>query len=197
MVLSWRMGKSGLCGDILQFYNTIMLHQDQWNYQKVLIKSNLDLTAKTVLAVLTTLIYSVRPVGNMREEVIKLLAESNAEKFPEVADLLLKKRYVNDLGDSSTFDKNRDKLISDSTEVLSPIQMYVKGWARSGLNPPKELSEDRISVGLAGMTWLPKLDVYKLNIQFLHLSHKKRGKYPSDLIKFEDSSGVTIDEYTP
>ena len=150
-----------------------MLHQDHWKYQKVLIKPNLDLAAKTVLAVKTTLIYSVCRVGSSCEEVIKLLAKANAEKFTEVADLLLKKRYVDDLGDSSTCDEKRDKLISDSTEVLSSIQMYVKGWAQSGLDPPKELSENGISVGLLGMTWLPKLDVYKINIQSLHFSHKK------------------------
>ena len=75
--------------------------------------------------------------------------------------------------------------------------MNTKGWAWSGIDPPKELSEDGISVRLAGMTWLPKLDVQRLNIQSLHYSRKKGGKYPSDLIKFEDSSNVTIDEYTP
>ena len=75
--------------------------------------------------------------------------------------------------------------------------MNTKGWALSGIDPPKELSEDGISVGLAGIIWLPKLDMYRLNIQSLHFSHKKQGKYPSDLVRFEDSSGVTIDKYTP
>ena len=75
--------------------------------------------------------------------------------------------------------------------------MYVKGWAQSGSDPPEELSDDGISVGFAGMTWFPKMDVYKLNIQSLHFSKKKRGKYPSDLVKYEDSFGMTIDDYTP
>ena len=110
-----------------------------------MIKPNLDLSAKTVLVVITTLIYSVRPVGNMCEEVIRLIAEANTKKFPEVASLLLKKRYVKDLGDSSTCDAKRDKLITDSTKVLGSIQMNTKGWARSSINPPKELSVDRIS----------------------------------------------------
>ena len=44
---------------------------------------------------------------------------------------------------------------------------------------------------------MAKLDMYRLNIQSLHFSQKKRDKYPSDLVKFEDSSNVTIDEYTP
>ena len=87
-----------------------------------------------------------------------------------------------------------DKLIKESTEVLVSIQMYIKGWSRSGNDPPKELSEDGVSVGFVGLTLFPKLDVYKLNIQSLHFSRKKRGKYPSDLVKFEDSCGLMIKE---
>ena len=197
MVLSWRMGESGLCGDIQQFYNTILLDQDHWKYQKILIKPDLDPSAKTILAVICTLIYGVRPVGNMCEEVIKLLAESIVEKFPEVSKMLLKKRYVDDLGNSTKCKEMTEKLIKETSEVLASIQMFVKGWAQSGSDPPEELSDDGVSVGLAGMTWFPKMDVYKLNIQSLHFSRKKRGKYPSDLVKFEDSFGMTIDDYTP
>ena len=79
-----------------------------------------------------------------------------------------------------------DKLIKESTEVLAAIQMFLKGWAWSGSDPPKELSDDGVSVGFPGMSWFPKLDVYKLNIQSLHFSQKKRGKYPSDLLKFRE-----------
>ena len=174
-----------------------MLHQDQWKNQKVLIKPNLDPAAKTVLAVITTLIYGIRPVGNMCEEVIKLLAHNIMEKFPDVALLLLKMRYVDDLGKSTKNDEYTNKLIQETTEVLKSINMKVKGWAKSGSDPPEELSEDGVSVGFAGMIWFPKLDVFKLNIQSLHFSKKKRGKYPSDLIRYEDTVGMTIDEYTP
>ena len=82
-----------------------MLHQDHWKYQKVLIKPNLDLGAKTTLAIITTLIYGVRPVGNMCEGVIRLLAESNTKKLLEVASLPFKKIYIEVLGDPLTCDK--------------------------------------------------------------------------------------------
>ena len=61
MVLDWRTGKSALTGDIRQFYNTINLHE-------VLLKENLDIDNKTVVAIIKTLIYGVRPVGNQCEE---------------------------------------------------------------------------------------------------------------------------------
>ena len=46
---------------------------------------------------MTNLIYGVCPVGKMCEEIIKLLAESTAENFPEAAIMVLKKRFVDDL----------------------------------------------------------------------------------------------------
>ena len=49
MVLDWRMGSSALTGDIRQFYNTIALDEDFWQFQKILLKENLDLQKKTVV----------------------------------------------------------------------------------------------------------------------------------------------------
>ena len=99
-----------------------------------------------------------------------MLVESNPEKFPEVSKMLLKRRYVDDLGDLSSCNEMMNELIKESTEVLVSIQLYVKGWAWSGSDPPKEFSDDGVSDGFAGTTWFPKLDVYKLNIQSLHFS---------------------------
>ena len=92
MVFIRRKGASRWCGDIQQFYNTILLHKDHWKYQKALIKPNLDPSAETVLGIITTIIYGFCPLGNMFEKVIKLLEESTAEEFSEAAMMLLKKR---------------------------------------------------------------------------------------------------------
>ena len=81
------------------FYNSILLHQDHWKYQKI-INPDFDPDSKLLIALISTLIYGVRPVGNQCEEGIKLLAMEVCEKFPLVANLLLVKRYVDDLGDS-------------------------------------------------------------------------------------------------
>ena len=75
--------------------------------------------------------------------------------------------------------------------------MKVKGWAKSGLNPPEELSDNGVSVSFAGMVWFPCLDVYKLNNNSLHFGKKCRGRYPPDLVKYEDTVGLTVDQFTP
>ena len=196
MVLAWRMGPSALTGDIRQFYNTILLLPDYWQFQKILLKENLDPQARTVVAIVKTLIYGVRPVGSQCEEVIKLIAEEVVKEHPEVSVMLTMKRYVDDFAQSSSSNEETVSLIEKTTEVLSRIGMKVKGWTVSGEDPPENLTDDGASVGFAGKTWFPKGDFFKLNIQSLHFAKKKRGKFPSDLVKF-DKSGLTVEEYTP
>ena len=100
------------------FYNSILLHQDHWKYQKILINPDFDPDSKAYIAIITILIYGLRPVGNQCEEGIKLLAMEFHEKLPLVANLLLAKRYVNDLGNSSINEENTDSIINKTTEVL-------------------------------------------------------------------------------
>ena len=47
------------------------------------------------------------------------------------------------------------------------------------------------------MVWFPRLDVYKLNIDSLHFGKKCRGRYPPDMVKYEDTVGLTVDQFTP
>ena len=101
MMLDWRIGPSALTGDIRQFYNNVLLHQDHWQYQKILLKQELDPEAEVTTAIIKTLIYGVKPVGKRCEEVIKLLADEIWEEFPEVATMLVYKRYVDDFGQST------------------------------------------------------------------------------------------------
>ena len=108
MVLDWRMGASALTGDIRQFYNNIKLQEEYWQFQKILLRKDLDPKAKTMLAIVTSLIYGVKPVGKQCEELIKMLADEIREEFPEVAKLLVERRYVDDFG-KSTNSKNETK----------------------------------------------------------------------------------------
>ena len=100
------------------FYNSILLHQDHWKYQKSLINPYLNPNSKVLIAVITTLIYGVRPVGNQCEEGIKLLAMEVHEKLPLVANLLLEKRYVHNLRDNSINEEKTDSIIKETTKVL-------------------------------------------------------------------------------
>ena len=128
---------------------------------------------------------------------MRLLADIFRDKYPDVADFLERLRYVDDMAKSASTGEEAAQIIEDTEKVLDTVKMKVKGWSVSGKEPPAELSEDGVSVGIGGMTWLPKIDVFQLNIQPLHFGKKKRGRFPDDLEKFDGSFGKSIEEFTP
>ena len=74
--------------------------------------------------------------------------------------------------------------------------MKIKGWGKTDSDPPKELSDDGVSIPCDGLTWYPKPNFYKLNIQLQKFFKKKRGRFSADLITLEDS-GKTVKDYVP
>ena len=68
-----------------------------------------------------------------------------------------------------------------------------QGLGKVWSHPPDELSDNGVSVSFAGMVWFPRLNVYKLNINSLHFGKKPRGRYPPDMVKYEDTAGLTVD----
>ena len=197
MVLDWLIGPCAISGDISQFYNTILLAVEHWMYQKVVWYQNMDPTNPLMLGIIRTCIYGVRCVGSQTEYVMTLLADMVRDKHPEVADLLETGRYVDDFGKSTKSKEESKELIRKTEEALDLVQMKVKGWVVTGEEPPEDLTDDGIAVGFAGMSYLSKIDAFKLNIQELHFGKKKRGRYPDDMPRFNGKFGQTIDDFTP
>ena len=84
-------------GDVSQFYPTIKLHEDSWPFQKIMLREDLNLNGKLILAVIVSVIFGVCSSGGQCEEVIKILAEAVKQEFPEVAKFLTDRRYFYDL----------------------------------------------------------------------------------------------------
>ena len=88
MTLSWRMGPSCVTGDIQQFYNSICLLPEFWQFQKILFKENLDISLETKVAIIIKLIYGIQCVCGQCEEAIKRIAEDIKDIFPEIYKML-------------------------------------------------------------------------------------------------------------
>ena len=50
MVLNWLVGPVAICGDISQFYNTVHLSENHWQYHQVLWYKNMDITNTSLLS---------------------------------------------------------------------------------------------------------------------------------------------------
>ena len=194
--LAWVIGKYGLTGDVSQAYNAMLLDEDHWAYQRVLLKDDLDSDNRAREAVITSAIYGVKCVGGQLEVLCRKLADLYEDEYPKVAEFLRKFRYVDDFAKSVDTIKEVKKLIDSTEKVLSKASLIVKDWAWTGEEPPEKMSPDGSSIHITGLVWYPKVDTYRLNLDSLHFAVKKRGRYPPGTIKYEDTQ-ITMNEFVP
>ena len=196
MVLGWVAGPEAMTGDISQFYNAVLLALEHLPYQRFVYKKKMDSSGKLLEGVICTLIYGVRSVSAQMEVLVSMIADRIRVEHPEVAEFLVKSRYVDDFGKSLVSKDQGRKIIEIVDQKLGEYQLKVKGWAMSGEDPPLEISKDGLTVMFAGMVWMPRLDYFMLNYHPLHFAQKRRGRLPKDLEVFDGKFG-TLEDFVP
>ena len=208
MVIRWLIGPVAIHGDISQFYNTVLLDKKDWKFQKVVWFDQLDPNSPLLKGIIRTLIYGIRCVGAQTEHLKRLLQENIRAKaitqdglgtketdlLIEVANLIRDSFYVDDGGDSVSSEEKADQITKATDEALATVNMKVKGWTKSFRPPNPEVSDDGLSVGFAGMTWLPEIDCFRIKVQRLHFGKKIRGRFPESLKRYE---GDSIEDFVP
>ena len=108
--------------------------------------------------------YGVKSVSAHSEEAMIRLAKDFKEQYPHLAELLLTGRFVDDMAISKATRAELKKLVQDADEVFAKVGIVCKGWTFDGEDPTEEVSGGDPSIGVAGLTWFPKLDVVCVNI---------------------------------
>ena len=197
VMLDWQMGASAFCGDISQFYPTIKLTPNHWQYQRILLKENLDPKGDLLEAVLVKLGFGVQSVSAQTEEIVRRMAKKLLDTFPEVAALLIKRRYVDDMAKSTKTKQESLYLIQKTSEILaSKLSMNIKGWAVAGERPPPDITKDGSGVDLGGILWYPETDLFTLNFPPLCFDKKKRGKLSENSV-FYNPKETSLEKFVP
>ena len=181
LLLRFRKKFSAMASDISMAYNGVKLHPEHYAYQKYLWKEDLDESNPTKVMVVKTLIYGVRPAGNITSAGFRKLAEECKTHHPEHskgADVLENEAYMDDvLHSEDDIDKTKSVAVSlDFTLGLGT--MSVKAYTFSGESPPPEVSADLTHIGVLGLLWDPLEDEIGLDIKDLYFGKAKRGKLP-------------------
>ena len=113
---------------------------------------NLGETYEILQAVIITLMYGVKSVSAQSEEAIIRLAQDFKKQYPNLAELLLTGRYVDDMAISKSTREELKKLVEDADKVFATVGIVCKGWTFDGEDPPEEVSGGDPSIGVAGLT---------------------------------------------
>ena len=180
VLLKFRAGAEGFSTDVTMAYNNLWLTPDCLRYQLYLWKEDLDENAPTEVFVVRTLIYGVRPSGNLMLAGFKLLSDYCLANWPEHARgaAALGGAYVDDLLHAA---RNRRSAKQDADSllfVLSLAQMTVKGFTFSGQPPSPDVSADGVTVGLLGMVWEPEPDLVSVDAKPVFFGRVRRGRLP-------------------
>ena len=189
LILRWEIGLFAMSGDLAQFYNRCKLVSHQWNLQKFVWLKDLDPEGEIIDGVVKTLIYGVKSVSAQSEYAIEQLADSVAISDPPLAEFLKVCRYVDDLGSSERTLIMCKNIAQRADELFAKVGLDVKGWTFTGEDPPEAVTKDGVSIGVAGMKWVPKLDAVEIKIPALHFGRKNRGKLDENTPMFSGNFG--------
>ena len=171
-------------------YNAVELHPTHWRYQLYLWSENLNEVDDPRWKVIKTLIYGVRPSGNMAECGLRRTVELCKNEFPLAYDPIVHDTYMDDCV-SGTDTSDQALRVTDELQVaVGNGGFTLKGFTMSGSDPPEHLSNDSKSVAVAGLKWFPKGDLLKFNISELNFTKNERGR------KAIDNAGVIPEDLT-
>ena len=197
MVLRFMIGRSALTGDLSQFYNVFKLVMEQWNLQLFLWKEDLDPANETLVGVISTLIYGVKSVAAQSEAGITKLAKHIEKDHPDLAEFLLKSRYVDDLGDSKPTLQQCKELTEKADMIFSQVGMTCKDWSFTGSAPSEKVSADERTVSFGGMLWSPEFDYLEPKIPSWHFGTVCRGRIRVGTEIFEGSVETDMEKFVP
>ena len=197
MVLRFTIGLFAMQGDLKSFYASIKLVRDQWHLQRVLFREDLNPEGDVLEAIFKTLIWGIKSISGQSECAVIKLAKAIKDEFPDIADLLINSRFVDDIGDSEDKIDKINKKIDDANYNFSRVGLKCKGWSVTESKPPPEVCEAGDVVSIGGMKWHTLHDLLEVPIPQLHFGKKIRGKLQVGTQIFEGRFVEDMEKFVP
>jgi len=178
LLIRFRRGRAAVTADITMAYNGTKLRPQHWKYQRYLWKEDLLPENPTIVMIVSTLIYGVKPSGPQCQVSLEKLAEHFLElgQCMGGARALTENTYVDDIMDSEETQQQCEQVADDIQRILAKGSMGVKAFSYAGTAPVEEVSADGVHVSLAGYLWATEKDQLLLDIGPPRLGRAKRGR---------------------
>ena len=176
ILIRWTTHPHAFHTDISKMYNRIWLVKEHWCYQLYLWSHDLDPDTDPVWKVIKTLIYGVRPSGQLAECALRRAADLFKDKYPRAWRAIHQDTYMDDNISGSESPEASRTLMDEFQITTSSAGFVTKGFVCSGEAPPENMSIDGKSVLIGGLKWFTVNDTFGINVKPLNFSKKVRGK---------------------
>lgn len=168
-LLSFRMHRFAITADIVKMFRQVQIDEQHWNYQRVLWR--LDKHQPVQEFVLTCVVWGFTSATFNAVRALRQCAMDNRERFPLASEVALSCFYVDDLSAGADNYDQLVKLRNEMTSMLGTGGFPIAKWTTSHPRLAIELGQSatqEISIndetGVLGMSWEPRLDVFRLNL---------------------------------
>ena len=176
IMIRWSTYAHAYHTDVSKMYNRVQLAPEHWRYQLYYWINELNPELDPLIKVIKTLIYGVRPSGNLAQCALRRIAEKTRDRFPKAFYPITQNTFMDDCF-SGTVSPAESLVEADQIQsAVAAGGFAVKGFVFSGEDPPKDLEHGEGFVLIGGLKWYPKGDFVALNISELNFSRKIRGK---------------------
>ena len=191
ITIRWATYPHAFHSDVQKMYNKVRLDSSHWCYQLYLFSKDLDVGDIPEWKVIKTLIYGVRPSGSLAECALRRTVELCKDTYPLAYNPVMYDTYMDDCA-SGTINSSESSRTMDEIQIaLGTGGFTLKGFTRSGCDPPPHLSIDGKSVNVLGSKWFPKGEFIKLNIGEQNFSKKSRGRKVGKISEIPDILTLT------
>ena len=156
LLIRFSARKFAMSADVSMAYNAIKLTPAYFRYQQYLWKEDLDETKPTKIMLIKTVIYGVRPSGNLTGVGFVKTAEFAEQHYPELsegAQVIKQDTYVDD----SVTSRDTLEACILTAEAMEKVLEFggatIKDFAFSTRPPSDKLSADGEHVGVLGYQW--------------------------------------------
>lgn len=192
ILLRWRERPIAIISDIRKMYNSIHIDLVEQHCHRFLWR-NLETDKDPNVYVMTRVNMGDKPAGAISTEAVYKTASMFKDKFPDVAELLLKSTYVDDIVDSVETIEDAVNLGINAEWVLSQTGFKLKYWQFTGDSIPRNSAKvkpatsqnETENVAVLGLKWNP-LDDCILFLPALNFSEKRKGIHTSPDLSLTD-----------
>ena len=172
----WTIHRSAFHVDISKMYNTIQLRREHWVFQRYLWENFLDPAKQCQEKVIKTIIYGVCSSGNQAERALRMTAEISRSRYPQIYEIISRDIYVVDCISGSNSENEMLNIAYKLEIVLNSGGFSLKGIASSSKDNPESLSDDGVSIHIAGRKWYTKDDLLPFDFTDMNFSKRVRGR---------------------